>query len=111
MTSIFSLHLLEEAPAAPKMRGDPKIHKYGRPMRPIMSGILYDYVSAPHRLAKILAKPMTRALGSTSESHIKNSADMMDRLKDIDFRDKKLASLDVKSLFTNVSIGAMRAIR
>ena len=36
---------------------------------------------------------------------------MMDRLKDINFSDKKVASLDVKSLFTNVSVqGAMHAI-
>ena len=54
-------------------------------MRPIMSGI----GSAPHRLAKILAKPMIRTLGVISESHIRNSSDMMRRLKDIDFRDNK----------------------
>ena len=36
---------------------------------------------------------------------------MMNRLKDINFRDKKVASLDVKPLFTSVSVqGAMHAI-
>ena len=79
------LHLLEEAPIASKMWGIPKIHKDVRPMRPITSSV----GSAPHRLAKLLAKPMTRTLGAISESHIRNSSDKMSRLKDIDFRDKK----------------------
>ena len=101
------LHLLEEAPIASKMRGIPKIHKDSRPMRPTTSGV----GSVPHRLAKLLAKPMTRTLGAISEPHIRNSSDMMSRLKDVDFRDEKLASLDVKALFTNVSVeGTMRAI-
>ena len=102
------LHLIEEAPAAPRMRGVPKIHKINRPMRPITSGI----GSAPHRLAKILAKPLSRALDSISGCHIRNTADMMDRLKDVNFSNKKLASLDVKSLYTNVPVdAALNAIR
>ena len=48
-------YLLEEKPTSPKMRGQPKTHKQGIPMRPITSGI----GSAPHRLAKHLAKPLT----------------------------------------------------
>ena len=41
-------HLIEEAPSNPKMKGLPKIHKEGMPMRPITSGI----GSAPHKLPK-----------------------------------------------------------
>ena len=41
-------HLLEESPKSPHLRGLPKIHKTGMPMRPIISGI----GSAPHKLAK-----------------------------------------------------------
>lgn len=48
------LRLLEETPTPLKMRGLPKIHKPGIPMRPITSGI----GSAPHGLAKTLAKPL-----------------------------------------------------
>ena len=77
-------------------------------MRPITSGI----GSAPHRLAKCLAKPLSAALGTISCSHLKNSADLLDRLKDVDISGKKMVSLDVKSLFTNVSVdGAMEAVR
>ena len=101
------LHLLEEKPRPAQMRGLPKLHKEGIPMRPITSGI----GSAPHRLAKCLAKPLSAALGTISCSHLKNSADLLDRLKDVDVRGKKMASFDVKSLFTNVSVdGAMEAV-
>ena len=91
---------LEEAPAAPRMRGGPKIHKQGVPLRPITSGI----GSAPHRLAKMLAKPLSEMLGGICDSHIKNSTDLKNRLKNIGVRSKKLVSFDVESLFTNVPI-------
>ena len=89
------------------MRGVPKVHKKGIPVRPITSGI----GSAPHRLAKVLAKPLTNLLGSVNESHLRNSGDLLRRLKGLNFSDKKMASFDVKSLFTNVPVKwAMRAI-
>ena len=102
-------HLLEEAPAAPRMRGLPKVHKPGIPMRPITSGIR----SAPHNIAKVLAKPLTKALGSLIPVHIQNTSDMMQRLNEVaDVADKKLVSFDVTALFTNVPIqGALNAIK
>lgn len=75
------LHLLEEAPTAPRMRGLPKIHKEDIPMRPITSGV----GSAPHRLAKVLAKPLSCNLGAVSDAHVRNSGDMLERLKAVDF--------------------------
>lgn len=102
------LHLLEEAPTAPRMRGLPKVHKEGLPMRPITSGI----GSAPHKIAKILAKPLSSVLGAVSDAHLRNTADMMERLQEVDFSDKCLASFDVKSLFTNVPVhGALDVIK
>ncbi|XP_076059672.1 uncharacterized protein LOC143036309 [Oratosquilla oratoria] len=102
------LGLLEEAPRPPTMRGLPKIHKPDVPMRPITSGI----GSAPHRLAKRLAKPLSATLGTISDAHLRNSADLIERLKLIDFKKKKMVSFDIKSLYTNVSIeGAMNAMK
>ena len=102
------LHLIEEAPKAPTMRGLPKVHKAGRPMRPITSGV----GSAPHRVAKVLAKPLSQALNSVSGCHIKNTADMVDRLEGNNYSDKILASLDIKSLFTNIPVdGALQVIK
>ena len=91
-------HLLEEAPPPPNMYGLPKTHKQGIPMRPITSGI----GSAPHRLAKCLAKPLSDTLGSISDAHIKNSSDLINKIKRINMKDKRLVSFDVRSLFTNV---------
>ena len=102
------LHLVEEKPRSPLMRGVPKTHKDGIPLRPITSGI----GSAPHRLAKCLAKPLSAALGSISESHLKNSADLLDRIRDLDINERKMVSFDVKSLFTNVCVdGAIKALK
>ncbi|XP_076061606.1 uncharacterized protein LOC143037352 [Oratosquilla oratoria] len=67
------LHLLEEDPKTPTIRGIPKTHKAGIPMRPITNEI----GSAPHKLAKILAKPLTLALGTISDTHIRNSTDLI----------------------------------
>ncbi|XP_076028554.1 uncharacterized protein LOC143017676 [Oratosquilla oratoria] len=79
------LGLLEEAPRPPTMRGLPKIHKLDLPMRPITSGI----GSAPHRLAKRLAKPLSATLGTISDTHLRNSTDLVERLKFIDFKKRK----------------------
>ena len=49
---------LAENPKPPTMYGLPKVHKEGIPMRPITSGI----GSAPHKLAKCLAKLFSKIL-------------------------------------------------
>ncbi|XP_076038289.1 uncharacterized protein LOC143023587 [Oratosquilla oratoria] len=101
-------HLLEENPKVPSMKGLPKIHKPEIPLRPITSGI----GSAPHKLAKILAKPLSSALGSISSTNLRNSADLIEKLDDVDFSEKRLVSYDITSLFTNVSVtGAISAIK
>ncbi|XP_069985541.1 uncharacterized protein [Penaeus vannamei] len=66
-------HLLEEAPRNPSMRGVPKAHKPCVPMRHITSG----FCSALHRLAKCLATPLSTAMEVISDSHLKNSADLI----------------------------------
>ena len=88
------LGLLEEAPKLSRMRGLPKVHRPGVPMRPITSGI----DNAPHRLAKRLAKPLSAALGTISDSLLRNSSNLIHRLKLVNFEEKKMASFDVKSL-------------
>ena len=90
------------------MRGLSKLHKMNVPMRPITSGI----GSALHRLAKVLARPLSSALGTISGAHLRNTEDFMNKIRDMDLSDKCLASFDVKSLFTNVSVdGALEAIK
>ena len=100
--------MLESDPRLATLRGLAKLHKPDIPMRPIMSAI----GSAPHRLAAFLAKPLSAALGKISGKHLRNSSDLMSRLRQVVFTNKRLASFDVKSLFTNVPIdGAIAAAK
>ena len=92
------LYSIEEDPVNPKMYGLPKTHKIGIPMRTITSGC----GSAPHKLARILAQQLSSCLGTISDSHLNNSQDLKQRLKNTNFRNKKLVSFDIKSMFTNV---------
>ena len=83
-------------------------HKPGIPLRPITSGI----GSAPHRIAKILAKPLSEKLGSISGAHLKNSGELKEKLKNIPVKNKKMISIDVTALFTNVPIAeALDSVR
>ncbi|XP_047490948.1 uncharacterized protein LOC125040440 [Penaeus chinensis] len=94
------LHLFEETPRTPTIRGNIKTHKEGNPARPITNGT----GSAPHRLAKKIVAPLASALNSISGCHLSNTTDMMAKLQNVWMRCKKLVSFDVKSLFTNVPI-------
>ncbi|XP_076055136.1 telomerase reverse transcriptase-like [Oratosquilla oratoria] len=50
--------------------------------------------------------------GSVSKAHLKNSNDLIERIRDTDLSQKRLVSYDVTSLFTNVSIeGALEAAK
>ena len=93
--------LIEHHPRTPTLYGLPKTHKQNIPMRPITSGI----GSAPHKIARAIAKILTPLLGTLSPAHIKNSGDLLQKLKNINISEMSLASLDVQSLYTNVPVG------
>ncbi|XP_076030020.1 uncharacterized protein LOC143018504 [Oratosquilla oratoria] len=102
------LHLLEEDPKTPTISAVPKTHKAGIPMGPITNGI----GSAPHKLANVLAKPLTSALRTISDTHIRNSTDRIQKLHTTDFTNKKLISPDVIALYTHTSLAdAISAIQ
>ena len=82
--------LLESDPRLASLRGLVKLHKEGTPMRPIIGAT----GSAPHRLAAYLAKPLSTALGRISGCHLRNSNDLMERLKVRGFKNKRLVSFD-----------------
>ena len=63
--------LINYHPIIPKIYGLPKTHKPDIPLRPIISGI----GSAPHNIAKLLAKLLTPLLGTISNAHIKKIPD------------------------------------
>jgi hypothetical protein len=77
------------------MYGLPKIHKDGVPIRPIISAVnTYNYNLAKY-LDKIL-KPLVK-----DDFMIKDTFDFVNKISTITI-DIIMASLDIKSLFTNI---------
>ena len=83
-----------------KVYGLPKIHKENAPLRPIIS-----LVNSPtHLLTKIIYNELKASI-KLPESHINNSFELKDKLKNFKLHDEHiLLSLDVKSLFTNIPV-------
>ena len=92
------MHLLPKIYSPAYIYGLPKLHKPNVPLRPIVSGV----GSLLHQLAGRLAKAISHKVGTISNSTLKHSGDMINRVKSISIRNKQLASYDVTSLFTNV---------
>ena len=88
-------------PKLPHMYGLIKTHKPNNPIRPIVSSI----GSAVYNLAKYLVKVLQPMVGSVSNSHVKNSHDLVLQLKDLNVNyEYILISFDVESLFTKVPV-------
>ena len=78
----------------------PKIHKTNCPMQPIVSAS----GMSTYNLAKYLTKILKVYIGHTS-SFVKDSKDLMDKLKSIKLQDdKELVSFDVSALFTSIPV-------
>ena len=78
----------------------PKIHKEGRPLRPIVSTI----GSATYCLVKKLTRILTILVGNTS-SDVKNSAEFSEIIRKMELDEKNLTvSFDVVSLFTRIDV-------
>ncbi|XP_035659430.1 uncharacterized protein LOC118404460 [Branchiostoma floridae] len=83
---------------SPAFYGLPKIHKKEVPLRPIVSSV----GSVTYELSRFLADIIGPLVGK-SEHHIKNSADFVNKIKDIRVEeDEIITSYDVCSLFTSI---------
>lgn len=93
------LSLLSSDGILPRAYGLPKVHKKDCPLRIIISS-----VNSPlYKLALYLHKILNNSI-PVPDSHIKNSFHLIQELKDKKVKEKgDLISLDVISLFTNVS--------
>ncbi|KAI8516208.1 hypothetical protein Bbelb_047890 [Branchiostoma belcheri] len=90
----LQLHPTGQQP--PAFYGLPKIHKTSIPLRPIVSSI----GSVTYELSRFLANIIGPLVG-TSDHHVKNSADFVNKIKDIRVeKDEVITSYDVCSLFT-----------
>ena len=96
----FLSSLINYHPIIPKIYGLPKPHKPDIPLKPIISAL----GSAPHNIAKLLAKLLSPLLGNISNAHLKNSGSLLNKLTDIDMHNKYFASLDIKSSYTNITV-------
>ena len=55
-----------------------------------------------HNITKSLAKMLSLHLGSNS--HIKNSGDLLRKINNINIENKSLGSLNIKLLYTNIPV-------
>ena len=80
----------------PRFYGQPKIHKAGIPLRPIVS-----FVNSPtYAISGYLAKILSPVFGNTDYT-VKNSCEFADFIRDKTFNAcEELVSFDVVSLFT-----------
>ena len=83
----------------PKIYGLPKIHKAGIPLRPVTSTINSPNSFLAKKVVKILEQAILKP-----KSYVKNSFDLLEKTQNLVIPDDHiLISLDVRSLFTNVT--------
>lgn len=94
-------HLNVMNPVAPILRGLPKVHKEGIPVRPLV-----NYTTAPtFKLAKKLEQILKQNINLDKNYSIKNSLEFIDKTQNISLKDQYiLVSFDIVNLYTNVPI-------
>ena len=92
----------------PNMYGLPKIHKANVPLRPIVA----SRGSLTYHASSVLADILGPLVGK-SERHIKNSGDVVDKIKNLEVPPgEKLISYDASALFTRIPVpDAIKAVR
>jgi hypothetical protein len=88
-------------PKATFLRGLPKVHKDGTPIRPLV-----DYTTAPtFKLAKKLESILKNHMVLNNSYSLKNSFDLIDKTKHLNVLPHQiLASFDIVNLYTNVPV-------
>ena len=104
--AVTSAQLLPHASITPRMYGLAKTHKSGTPLRPILSMINSPY----HRLAQWLATKLKPICANVCNFSLKDTFQFVSEISNLDLKDRMLVSLDVQSLFTNVSIDGVLTI-
>ncbi|CAH8657940.1 unnamed protein product, partial [Dicrocoelium dendriticum] len=93
-------HLKPTGTQTPRMRGAPKIHKAGFPLRPIMCMNNSPYHNVARWLAKLL-DPVRKLLATYC---LKDSFELAETLEQLSLSGELMYSIDVDSLFTNVPL-------
>lgn len=97
--TMLSKTLITSNPQTPRLYSLPKIHKTDTPVRPIVA-----FVNSPaHKLSKWLNQFMIRNLNFTPRFTVKNSLDLISKIKNITPPiGSRLVSFDVKNLFPSI---------
>ena len=102
-TSIFTefekKHFIESNPVAPIMKNQIKLHKDGRPIRPIVS-----FIGAPcYKLSKITSRILKEKYEFKKLYNRKNSIEVIQEIEEVKVNNNiTLMSIDVKDMFTNI---------
>lgn len=64
-------------PTAPKLRGQPKIHEDGEPIRPVVNSMN----SPTHKLARVLDTIIRKELNMVNNRSLKNTMDLINKIK------------------------------
>lgn len=84
---------------APKIYGNPKLHKEGHPLRPIISGV----DSPVNSLSKFMADALKSAYNTDNRYYVKDTFQYAQEINDFEIPDDhRLISLDVVNLFGNL---------
>lgn len=88
-------------PNAPMLRGLPKVHKEGTPIRPLV-----DYTSAPtYKLAQKLESILSQQIVLHNNYSLINTYDFINKAKNVQVNPHDLlVSFDIVNLFTNVPV-------
>lgn len=92
--------------AVPKIYGQPKIHKRGTPLRPVVA----SYESPNYKVSKFMAE-ILKNLTKSSKYNVKNASHFVNEVRStrLDTEDR-CVSFDVTSLFTNVPLDLLEQI-
>lgn len=99
-------HMAMHNASAPKVYGQPKVHKRGNPLRLIVA----SYESPAYNIALFLTKILNN-LTSNSKYNVRNATSFIDRILNTKLSLVcKMVSFDVVSLFTNIPLDLVEMI-
>lgn len=88
-------------PRNPRLYGQPKLHKHGTPIRPVVS-----YIDTPtYKIAKFVNHFITRIVEFKPRYTVKNRIELINNINNINLNvDYEMVSFDVTNLFTNIPV-------
>jgi len=88
-------------PTAPKLKGLPKVHKDGIPIRPLVNSIN----SPAYYAAKTVNRLIKDNINLHNNRSLQNTTDLIDKIKHINIPSgAKLVSFDVQNLYTSIPV-------